>query len=139
VQQNDETKRSSKEYASRSLVTAVRVTYDLRAGGRSPNDFATSRASNAYGRARRPSGGHADRADTGRWSRAPDRGHPTHKPLRPRPERQRHLHRAFLVRLEGDLLGQHNIPGRKKSFRREAPAAEGAALFIQLVHVLLGA
>src|SRR5215472_13017099 len=74
------------------------------------------------------------------WSTpAPGRRHPTHKPdksrLRPKP--QRHLHCAFLVCFESDLLRQHDVAGGEVALGHEAPAAYRPSLCIQLVHILL--
>src|SRR5262252_7562066 len=75
-----------------------------------------------------------------RWSApAPGRRHPTHKPdksrLRPKP--QRHLHCAFLVCLECDLLRQHDVADSEAALGHEAPAAYRPSLCIQLVDILL--
>src|SRR5712672_699825 len=81
-------------------------------------------------------------ASGGRRSKpAPNRGNQPPTPAKsslPCPERHRRRYRAFLVRLEGDFLGQHDVAHGEgeAALGHEAPAADGMALPVQLIDVL---
>ena len=62
-----------------------------------------------------------------------------HKPAksRLRLERQRHFHYAFLVRLKGDFLAQHDVACSETALGHEAQAADTAALPVELADILL--
>src|SRR5262249_38835650 len=72
---------------------------------------------------------------------APEISRPAHEPdsCRFPPERQRHLHRFFLVRLQGDLLGEHDVACGEAALGHEAPAADAPSLLVELEDVLLSA